>query len=586
LTQLPDKHVDTGMGLERITSILQDKRSNYDTDVFVPIFEAMHQQIGCGPYSGKVGREDAAQGHTDMAYRVIADHVRTLCFAIADGATPSNEGRGYVLRRILRRAVRYGIQTLGAERGFFSKLVAPLVAEYGEAFPELIKAQAEIVSILQEEEASFSALLDSGVRYFGEHEARLREAGQLVVSGEAAFYMYDSLGFPLDLTQIMANEKGLTVDLQGFHACMQKQKDRSHLARANAKRIQSNHEPIVLSAMHTAALQAARVAPTANDDENTYKWDITLSTRVQAILVGDRLVQQHALGGFSAAADDSVGVIGIVLGSSPFYAEAGGQVADVGTISYVSASNTKITLDVVDVQSYAGYRLHTCTLARDHANPNSSILDVGAAVEVQVDYSRRRKIAPNHTMSHVLNFALRKVLGPAVDQKGSHVSDDKLRFDFSHKCALTVDELVAVEDIINEAIGKQMQVFTKVVPLTTALEINGLRAVFGEAYPGVCSSYFICVLLFDQIAPSLFFNPNLFTSALTVQIRCALSVLGRTFPPCWPAPATPVGATTRWSSAEGRTCGTHLMPWHAAWWKKAVSPRASAGYPLSQVTRL
>jgi len=196
------------MGLERITSILQDKRSNYDTDVFVPIFEAMHEQIGCAPYAGKVGPEDARQDYRDMAYRVIADHVRTLCFAIADGATPSNEGRGYVLRRILRRAVRYGIQTLGADRGFFSKLVAPLVGEYGDAFPELRKAQGEIVSILQEEEAAFSALLDSGVEYLSEHEAALRRAGASVISGEVAFYMYDSLGFPLDLTQIMATEKG------------------------------------------------------------------------------------------------------------------------------------------------------------------------------------------------------------------------------------------------------------------------------------------------------------------------------------------------------------------------------------------
>ena len=199
------------MGLERLTSILQHKHSNYDTDVFVPIFEAIHAQVGCAPYAGKVGTEDDVQGHKDMAYRVIADHIRTLCFAIADGATPSNDGRGYVLRRILRRAVRYGMQTLGAERGFFSKLVAPLVVEYGEAFPELRNKKEEIEATLREEEASFSTLLDSGIKYFSEHEVKLREAGLTVISGEVAFYMYDSLGFPIDLTQIMATEKGMSM---------------------------------------------------------------------------------------------------------------------------------------------------------------------------------------------------------------------------------------------------------------------------------------------------------------------------------------------------------------------------------------
>ena len=205
---LPEKHVDTGMGLERLASILQGKRSNYDTDAFMPIFEAIHAQNGCAPYTGMVGKEDAAQGFKDMAYRVVADHIRTLCFAIADGATPSNEGRGYVLRRILRRAVRYGMQTLGAERNFFSKLVAPVVAEFGEAFPELHNKQKDIETILREEEASFSLLLNSGVKYFNDHVAKLGTSGCNVISGEVAFHMYDSLGFPVDLTQIMATEKG------------------------------------------------------------------------------------------------------------------------------------------------------------------------------------------------------------------------------------------------------------------------------------------------------------------------------------------------------------------------------------------
>lgn len=264
---------------------------------------------------------------------------------------------------------------------------------------------------------------------------------------------------------------------------MQQQKDRSHIARANAKRIRSNHEPVVLSAVHTAALVMSGALPAPADGKQVYNWDITVPTRIQAILVGDKLVQRHELNvagtqGDASGAEDSVEVVGIVLEDSPFYAEAGGQVADMGTISFISADNVKIMLDVVDVQSYAGYRLHTCTFL-----PAQGALEVGCDVQVQVDYCRRHKVAPNHTMTHVLNFALRQVLGPAVDQKGSHVSDERLRFDFSHKRALTVEELVKVEDIVNEAIAKQMQVFTQTVPLSAAMEINGLRAVFGEAYP-------------------------------------------------------------------------------------------------------
>ena len=482
LTSLPEKHVDTGMGLERITSILQNKRSNYDTDAFVPIFNAIQKEIGCAPYSGKLGAEDSAQNFKDMAYRVIADHIRTLSFAIADGAVPSSDGRGYVLRRILRRAVRYGMQTLGAQPGFFAKLVDPLIHEYGEAFPELVEKRAEIVEVLQEEERSFAALLDKGIRYFGELEAELKRAGSITISGERAFYMYDSLGFPLDLTQIMAEEKGLKVDMPGFRSAMQQQKERSKQAMA-LKRL-ANHEPIALSAAQTSQLQQTGVLPT--DVSQTYAWDTPFSTKVKAIICNKEFVQSIDKG-------VSCDAIGVVLEASPFYAESGGQVADMGTLQYIDANGQRRALDVLDVQSYAGYRVHTCVpqalsseVGKNQVqivNPGLEGLSTESEVEVHVDYARRRKIAPNHTMSHVLNYALRRVLGSTVEQKGSHVSEDKLRFDFSCKKALTPHEVLAVEDIINEVIGRGNVIHTQVVPLQQALKINGLRAVFGETYP-------------------------------------------------------------------------------------------------------
>ena len=188
LRTLPDKHVDTGMGLERITSILQNKASNYDTDAFTGLFEAIRDVTGASPYTGKLGEEDAAQNYKDMAYRVVADHIRTIAFAIADGAVPSNEGRGYVLRRVLRRAVRYG-QTLGAKPGFFSKLVPVLAAEYGKAFPELLTKQGEIIEIISEEEESFSAMLDRGVKYFNDLTTDIKDKKRLIVSGDEALHV-------------------------------------------------------------------------------------------------------------------------------------------------------------------------------------------------------------------------------------------------------------------------------------------------------------------------------------------------------------------------------------------------------------
>jgi alanyl-tRNA synthetase len=399
LRSLPDKHIDTGMGLERLTSILQQKNSNYDTDVFQPIFDAIHAKVGNAKYNGKLGVEDAQQGYRDTAYRVIADHIRTLTFAMTDGAVPSNEGRGYVLRRILRRAVRYGMQNLNAKPGFFAELVPVVVQAFGEFYPELKDKQQYVMSIISEEEQSFASLVERGIKYFNEVVAELKST---VVPGDQAFYLYDSLGFPIDLTQIMAQEKGLSVDLQGFQAAMDAQKERGRAA-TRAKRL-AGLEALTLGAEQTSYLQKAGVIPT--DDSMKYSWDITAEAEVMAV---------YTTAGFQSsmkradmlAEDGQPKTIGIILNSTPFYAESGGQIADSGSLLVGSA-----IFDVVDVQVFGGYVLHICVLSDESikASSDSNIdLKTKDKVLAQVDYSRRRKIAPNHTMTHVLNYALREV---------------------------------------------------------------------------------------------------------------------------------------------------------------------------------
>eukprot|EP01033_Poteriospumella_lacustris_P007653 gene7654-5502_t len=398
LRPLPNKHIDTGMGLERLTSILQQKGSNYDTDVFMPLFDAMAKQIGAAPYTGLLGADDAQQNYRDTAYRVVADHIRTLTFSITDGAVPSNEGRGYVLRRILRRAVRYGMQTLGAPPGFLSALVPTVVDQFGDAFPELREKQAFVTAIIREEEESFVALLDKGVKHFTHVLDDLRRTGQTVIPGDQAFFLYDTLGFPIDLTQIMAHEHGFTVDTQAFEAAMLLQKERSRHA-AKLKRL-AGRVPLSLGAEQVAFLQQ-QVSSTVTQDLAKYQHDS----------------------------------LGLVLAATSFYAESGGQIADTGRLVVTLPSSVRVVLDVVDVQSYGGYVLHSCVLShedaaaeeeekkqtggmdaqrlawrqflRDVQEGRASLAEVQVAAEV--DYARRGRIAPNHSMTHIAG--LRAVFG-------------------------------------------------------------------------------------------------------------------------------------------------------------------------------
>jgi alanyl-tRNA synthetase len=396
LRELPNKHVDTGMGFERLASILQGKMSNYDTDVFMPLFAQIQSLAGCRPYLGLVGAEDV--NLIDMAYRVVADHIRTLTFAITDGAVPSNEGRGYVLRRILRRAVRYGQEILGAPNGFFTALVPTVVANFSDAFPELIPKKDHCMRIISEEEQSFSRTLDLGVKHFKRVVQGLKQQGEnnKEIPAKDAHILFSSMGFPLDLTELMAAELGFTVDKAGFEALMEQDRKTSELAEAMRKG--AGTKDMSMEAEQTAWLLNSGVAVT--DTSNKYVWNQTHAARVLAIFTG----RGGGTAGFVNSATVAEGTIGLVLDSSPFYYEGGGQIFDTGSIRISGSDNI---FHVTNVQSYAGYVVHVGTLDDGHH------VHTGANVTCAVDYDRRRLVAPNHTMTHVLNNALRAVLVPA-----------------------------------------------------------------------------------------------------------------------------------------------------------------------------
>ncbi|CAN1843835.1 Alanine--tRNA ligase [Linum perenne] len=442
LKPLPSKHVDTGLGFERLTSVLQNKMSNYDTDVFTPIFSAIQQATGARPYTGKVGPEDV--DGVDMAYRVVADHIRTLSFAIADGSCPGNEGREYVLRRILRRAVRYGSEKLNAQEGFFNGLVKIVVEVMGDVFPELRKNEQHIREIITAEETSFGKTLLKGIE-------RFKKAAQ-----EDAFVLWDTYGFPLDLTQLMAEERKLEVDVEGFKKAMDEARERSRSAQNKQA-----GGAIVMDADATSTLHKKDVS--ATDDSYKYIWFEDHETSIKAIYTGSEFLESATLGN----------EVGIVLQSTSFYAEQGGQIFDTGLIE-----GSFGRFEVCNVQIFGGFILHIGSLTG-----GTGKFSVGDKVICKVDYGRRKLIAPNHTCTHMLNFALREVLGDHIDQKGSIVLPEKLRFDFNHGKPVDAELLRKIETIVNKQIKAELDVYAKEVSLDEAKRINGLRAVFGEVYP-------------------------------------------------------------------------------------------------------
>jgi len=474
LRPLPQNNVDTGMGFERLTSILQGVDSNYDTDIFIPIFTAIQGLTGAKPYAGKVGKDDI--GFVDMAYRVVADHIRTLSFAIADGAVPSNDGRGYVLRRVLRRAVRYGRQNLGADLGFFSKLVPTVVNLMSSTFPELKEQERKITAIIKEEEESFSRTLDKGLKIFKELAEKVGE--DKVFAGDDAHFLYASMGFPVDLTQLMAEELGMTVDKEGYERKMEKERSLSKKAK-DLKDIGTSGKDMRMVAEQTASLASSGVA--ATDDSAKFMWDNDLVGCISTALFIGRGETDDGIG-FVNSISGKDGAVGIILDRTSFYGESGGQTYDTGTI--VAAGGAKF--EVQNVQIYGQYILHLGVIVEGEINKNDSVNCI-------VDYARRAPIASNHTMTHVLNFALRDVLvtnadnkdtlTQTIDQKGSLNDENKLRFDFSWSGPLTTKQLAAVERNVSDVIKNAIPVQSSVVPLDSAKSVSALRAVFGEVYP-------------------------------------------------------------------------------------------------------
>jgi len=435
LSPLPAKHVDTGLGFERVCAVLQDVDSNYDTDVFTPIFAAIREVTGAKSYGQRL------DDPVDMAYRVIADHIRCLTFAITDGAVPSNDGRGYVLRRILRRAVRHGWQTMGMHEPFLHRLVAGVVDAMGDAFPELRQKPDDVAAIIREEEKSFDRTIDRGIALFEEAAHRAKESGQKSISAEDAFKLHDTFGFPLDLTQVMAEERGMMVDTGGFDRLMEQARQ---LARGGAGKAQ----------------------PTAMLTELVRKEKPPATTFLGYEVMEDQREQTVHL---YELADDRAA---LVLEATPFYAEAGGQVGDTGTITVGEAR-----FEVQDTTRIGEAVFHIGTV-------HGTIQQGGkVAVTAAVDSARRSRILANHTGTHMLNHKLRAVLGDHVQQKGSLVDDEKLRFDFSHNAAMGLEELEKIEQLVNADIAADLPVYAEYAPLDDAQRIHSLRAVFGEKYP-------------------------------------------------------------------------------------------------------
>jgi alanyl-tRNA synthetase len=467
LRPLPAKHVDTGMGLERLVSVLQDKRSNYDTDVFMPIFAAIERLSGAPRgYMGRLGTDD--KDNVDTAYRVIADHIRTLTFAITDGALPSNVGRGYVLRRILRRAARYGRQMLNARTGLLSQLVPTVVERFGEAFPELRKNPEKIRAIILEEEESFGRTLDRGIKLFEEVAGNAKAR---TIAGSDAFKLYDTYGFPIDLTVLMAEERGLKVDLAGYEAERAKAEEMSR--SGGASKTEGRH--IALSGEQVAKLKTLGIEPT--DDSHKFEHK-PMRGHVRAIWNGENF-DEHAMPTIAA----STRTIGVITDRTGFYATMGGQSGDAGKIEVIAEARSSSRdshhggeFIVESTEAFGGYVLHIGHMKKGE-------IRVGDTVMLSVDMLRRMKTASNHTATHLTNWGLREVLGDHVDQKGSLVAADRMRFDFTHNQPVSAEELTKIELHVSNAIQKNLAVHAQPAPINLARNIAGLRAVFGEAYP-------------------------------------------------------------------------------------------------------
>lgn len=424
LQDLPAKHVDTGMGFERIVAVIQNKRSNYDIDLFLDIIHGIEA----------VTDESYERSENQVAFRAIADHIRALTFAITDGVLPSNEGRGYVLRRILRRAARFG-KTLGMEEPFLYKILDSVVKAMGDAYPELHKEQSHCEMVIRAEEESFHRTLGKGIELFENIAQNLTASKQTVIPGREAFKLYDTYGFPLDLTQMMAEEKGLTVDLEGFNREMEGQRSR---ARESGKFVMSDD---------LTKWEVLTDAP-----HSVFKGYEQTEINSRLCLIGEDQDHWH-----------------LVFAETPFYGASGGQVGDTGKIEADDQA-----YEVVDTQ-----RLNERVV---HLVKKTGEFSKGAAqYRLTVDRERRQATACNHTGTHLLQAALRQVLGEHVHQAGSMVGPERLRFDFTHFEKLSQTQLQEVENRVNQIIGQAVPVGVNEMSYQDALSL-GAMALFGEKY--------------------------------------------------------------------------------------------------------
>ncbi|XP_063712828.1 alanine--tRNA ligase, cytoplasmic-like isoform X4 [Symsagittifera roscoffensis] len=459
LKPLPKKHVDTGMGFERVVSVIQDKMSNYDTDVFTPIFNAIQEKANVRAYTGKLGLDDTDS--IDMAYRVLADHARTLTVAISDGGRPDNTGRGYVLRRILRRAVRFSTEVLKAKPGFFADLVDTIVECIGPVFPEVRSSVDTVKKIINEEEQQFLKTLVHGQKVF---QKTISQLDSNILPGHLVWRLYETYGFPVDLTTLMAEEKGLQIDQEGF----EKAKEHSIIVSRGEGKVVG--ETITLDVHAISELESKSVAKT--DDSHKYQYSSNLEgiydfSSCDGTVLG--IIKNKEFCTSVSTGDEC----GILLDKTNFYAESGGQIYDQGII-HVEGSGA--SFHVTNVQVHGGYVLHV-------GQVESGTFAVGDKVGTLIDEERRRPTMNNHTTTHLVNFALRNVLSEDADQRGSLVAPEYLRFDFTAKGAMTDEQVAKVEEIVNKLIANKLPVFAQVVPLSKGKAIQGLRAIFGETYP-------------------------------------------------------------------------------------------------------
>ena len=426
LEPLPARVIDTGMGFERLCMALQGKTSNYDTDVFTPLIDKI---------AALSGKEYGKDRQVDVAMRVIADHVRTIAFSIADSQLPGNAKAGYVIRRILRRAVRYAYSFLGQKQAFMYRLVDTLIDSMGEAYPELPAQRELIMRVIKEEEDAFLRTLENGIRMLDDAAAEARKAGSTVLPGEKAFTLYDTYGFPLDLTMLILKDYGMTVDQEGFDREMAAQKQRARAA---------------------ASVEASDWVILADGEQQFTGYDETES---QARILRYRHVKHKNREYYQ-----------LILDRTPFYAEMGGQIGDSGTLTDTATGEL---IPVTDTRRENGVGVHI--VAKLPSNPESIF-------RAAIDSERRDAIAANHSATHLLHQALRQVLGTHVEQKGSFVSDKVLRFDFSHFQKVTPEELRQVEHIANANIRKAYALDEhRNVPIAEAREM-GAMALFGEKY--------------------------------------------------------------------------------------------------------